>query len=63
MPRGGSTFWPEAREDLCQALIAAGHSSAKIAQTLGVSRDAVLGKIRRKGWSLARSRRRLEKSA
>lgn len=45
-----SLFWTPAREHLLKERIDKGDSASTAAEILGCSRDAALGKARRKGW-------------
>jgi len=43
----GADFWTEAKVERLAGLVAAGGSAAKIAEALGCSRNAVIGKLLR----------------
>ena len=52
----GGSIWPEPRVAYLQALVEGGiFSYAEIAQTMGVSKNAVIGKARRMGFEGPRS--------
>lgn len=47
-----TTPWPRETEDRARSMIALGYSASQVTAAIGRSRDAVLGKVRRRGWKL-----------